>query len=119
MVYHNTTARYNAYYYARIKLKETEDELTEATKDDYTRLLPVYPYSIKAGGASTADMDSIIRQLTIVTKLHPKSKWVDDCYFYIGKAYYFKGDYESSLLTFQYIAANFKDQIHKKKKTKK
>lgn len=115
LIYHNTTARYNAYYYSRMVLKETEKKLTEANTDDYTQLLPLFPYKIKAGGAGSVDMDSVIRRLTIVTKLHPKSKWVDDCYYYIGMAYYFKGDFESSLLTFQYIAANFKDKFHKKK----
>jgi len=114
--YHNTTARYNGYYYGKLKLNHLKENMTSSLEDDYTRLLPLFKDE-EASGGSKSDFDSIIIRLTVVTKLHPKSKWVDDCYYLIGQSYYYKEDYEDALATFQYVSAAFKDDSKKKKST--
>ena len=108
-VYHNTTSHYNGYYYAKLKMNEVEDQMEMAHKDDYTKLLPIYPIGNVDDPAAGGEMDSIIKRLTVVVKLHPKSKWADDCYYNIGKAYYYKKNYEAALATFQYVSSEFKD----------
>jgi tetratricopeptide (TPR) repeat protein len=126
-VYHNTTSHYNGYYYAKRKMTEVESQMAAAHKDDYTKLLPLYSYGNPDDPAQGAEMDSVIKQLTVVVKLHPESKWADDCFFNIGKAYYYKKDYNSALATFQYVSSEFKEKSStssssskkKKKKHKK
>ncbi len=89
--------------------------MTSSLQDDYTKLLPLFTDE-EAGAGSKSDLDSVIIKLSVVTQLHPKSKWVDDCYFLIGQSYFYKQDYEDALSTFQYIVATFKE-VGKKKKT--
>lgn len=109
-VYHNTSAHYNGYYYANLKMTETEQQMRLGKKDDYTKLLPIYDIGNTDDPAAGSEMDSVIKRLTIVVKLHPKSKWADDCYFNIGKAYFYKKDYEAALSTFQFVSSEFKDK---------
>lgn len=122
-VFHNTNAHYNGYYYAKLKMTETEQQMRASRRDDYSKLLPIYEIGNVEDPAAGGEMDSVIKRLTVVVKLHPKSKWADDCYFNIGKAYYYKKDYESALATFQFVSSEFKDnnpatssQASKKKK---
>lgn len=108
-VYHNTSAHYNGYYYAKLKMTETEDQMRSSANPDYAKLLPIYEIGNADDAAQGSEMDSVIKRLTVVVKLHPKSKWADDCYFNIGKAYYYKKNYEAALATFQYVSSEFKD----------
>jgi tetratricopeptide (TPR) repeat protein len=107
-VYHNTTAHYNGYYYAKQKMIEYENQILASRKEDYSKLLPIYLIGNPEDAAAGTDMDSLIKRLTIVAKLHPESKWTDDAYYNIGKAYYYKKDYEASLATFQFVSSEFK-----------
>lgn len=90
--------------------------MTSSLQDDYTKLLPLFTDE-EAGSGSKGDLDSVIIKLSVVTQLHPKSKWVDDCYLLIGESYFYKQDYEDALSTFQYIVATFKETGKKKKKS--
>jgi tetratricopeptide (TPR) repeat protein len=124
-VWHNTNAHYNGYYYAKLKMTEVENSVLASRKDDFDKLLPIYLLGNPEDQFSGNDLDSIIKRLTVVVKLHPKSKWADDCYFNIGKAYYYKKDYESASAAFQFVSSEFKDtkqgtsSSSKKKKKKK
>ncbi len=113
-VYHNTTARYNGYYFSNNKIKQGMKGMASNLQDDYTQLLPVDKNEL-ATGSSIPDLDSIIIKLSVVNKLHAKSKWADDCYLLIGESYYMKKDYESALQTFQYIVGNYKPAKSKNK----
>ena len=112
--YHNTTARYNGYYYGKLKLNRVKESMTSSLQDDYTKLLPLFTDEA-AGGASKSDLDSVIIKLTVVTQLHPRSKWVDDCYYFIGQSYFYKENFDDALSTFQYIVGAFKENGKKKK----
>ncbi len=114
--YHNTTARYNGYYYGKLKLNRVKESMTSSLQDDYTKLLPLFTDE-EAGTGSKGDLDSVIIKLSVVTQLHPKSKWVDDCHLLIGESYFYKQNYEDALSTFQYIVATFKESGKKNKIT--
>ncbi|MBA2406513.1 MAG: tetratricopeptide repeat protein [Chitinophagales bacterium] len=109
-VYHNTTAHYNGYYYGKQKMLEYENQMLASRKEDYSKLLPIYLIGNPEDAAAGSDMDSLIKRLTIVAKLHPQSKWTDDAYYNIGKAYYYKKNYEASLATFQFVSSEFKNK---------
>ena len=118
-MYHNTTARYNGYYYAKLKLHNLTADLETSAKIDYNKLLPLSLKEPADGSSVSADLDSAITKLALVLNLHPKSKWADDCYYLMGKAYYFKNDYKSALSTFQYVSSNFKESDKQNSKKKK
>ena len=42
--FHNTTARYNGYFYSKEAMREADMELEKKQKDDYDNVLPVYFY---------------------------------------------------------------------------
>lgn len=118
--YQNIVARDNGYFNARESMKTNEETLHSQWVDDYDTLLPVFIYGGPEQSQSMQPaMDEIIKKASIVIELHGKSKWVDDCYFLIGKANFYKGDFQESLKAFQYVVAHYSDTPHKKKKHKK
>lgn len=121
--YHNTTARYNGYFNARMLMKENLATIQEEVETDYDKLLEFYPSvnEQKAQGI-TPDMDIIIEKTNKVIDKHLKSKWVDDCYLLMAKAYFLKGDHEKAIESIHFITSEYhhnKELEAKRKKKKK
>lgn len=102
--YQNTVARFNYYYNGNEKLKEALENLELNHKDDYTKVLEVFPWGdetqVKAQGGT---MDEIIKKTSKIILDRPVSKWVDDSYLLLGKAYLFKADYFAAQDVFTYV----------------
>lgn len=108
--YQNTIARYNVYYNGTEKLKEGVQTLALNHKDDYNNVLDVFPYGDEQQAkAQQAAMDEIIKKGSKIIINRPVSKWVDDAYLLVGKAYFFKADYFAAIETFQYINSRYKN----------
>ncbi len=100
----NTTSHYNYYFNANEKLNEVLSRAKADHKDDYNQLLSFYNYSIEGTSRYKNDLDSVIYKSTAGVLLHDlRSNWVDNMYLLIGKAYFFKKDFDSAYLTFQYL----------------
>ncbi len=100
----NTVSHYNYYYNANIKLNQVIERARIASKDDYSKLLPFYGYSLQNTAAQKTELDSVIYKATAGILLHDlRSNWVDNLYLLIGEAYYLKRDYDSAAMTFQFI----------------
>ncbi len=107
-LYHNTTAKYNGYYNAEEIVYLSTLQLNEQFQDNYTKLLPIYPYSESDQASTSAgELDKAIEKLGIVINLHRVSKWTDDSYLLMGQAQYIKGDFESARETFEYLVDEF------------
>lgn len=124
--YHDVTARDNAYFNANLTIQETERKLYEGQKDNFEELLPVYKFGNPEDAKGiAADMDDVIKRVSFPIQLHEESKWVDDAYFLVGKAYFYKREYEQALESFQYLISEYDDidkpksKSSKKKKKKK
>ena len=117
-IYQNTVTRYNYFYNARIKYNESLNELKNKNKDDYSKNIHIDPYDFeKDGNSVAANMDSVIKKSSFSTQIHdPRSKWFDNLYFLMGKAYYVKNDYDGAIATFQFIANEYKNNPTKKSK---
>ncbi len=103
----NTTTHYNFYFNANNKLNAVIERATMAQKDDYTKLLPFYPYSMDNTASQKTELDSVIYKATAGLLLHDlRSDWVDNMYLLIGKAYYYRNELDSAALTFQFINYN-------------
>src|SRR5690349_18386868 len=55
--YQNTITHYNYFFNANLRLNEIVERAKLSFKDDYTRLLPYYNYTLDATSADT-DLDS-------------------------------------------------------------
>ncbi len=116
-VYQNTVTRYNYFYNARRKYDDGIRNLKKNNKDDYTKVISLYPYDVRKSGTSVAgEMDSVIKKASFSTQIHdPRSKWFDNLYFLMAQASYIKNDFDGAITTYQFIANEYKDTPKKRK----
>ena len=114
--YHNTTAKYNGYFNGNESIKLGVKKLHRAHKDDYTAVLPVYPTGdLKKSKKTHSYMDKAIKKGSIVIQRHSMKikgkeycKWIDDNYFMVGKSYFYKGEFDEAIKTFNFIKNEYK-----------
>ncbi|MBV9963399.1 MAG: hypothetical protein JO072_14230 [Parafilimonas sp.] len=101
--YQNTITHYNYYFNAHLRLEQIIERAKQGLKDDYTRLLPYYNYTLDATSADP-DIDSVIYKCNAGILLHDlRNDWIDDLYFLMGKAYYLRKNFDSAEHVFLYI----------------
>lgn len=108
--YHNTTARYNAYFIAKEEMKAAQKSIWDAHKENYHKILTIYPDHASAAGAVNKNMEKAIKMASLPIQWHKNSKWIDDCYQLIGQARFYKEDYDNAIKTFKYINTTFEDE---------
>jgi len=114
--YHDITAKYNGYFNGNENLKYGINKLEKSQKDDYSNILSIFKHSnIESSTSHHSYMDKSIKKGSIVIQNHSINirnkeycKWIDDSYFLVAKAYYFKGQYSDAKKTFEFIKKNFK-----------
>lgn len=105
--YQNTVTHYNYYFNANNRVNSVVDRAKLSLKDDYTNLLAFYPYSLESTASQKIELDSVIYTSTAGILLHDlRNDWIDNMYMLIGKAYFFRKDFDSALMTFQFINYN-------------
>lgn len=103
----NTVSHYNYFFNANNKINKVIERARLGTKDDYSKLLPYYSYSLNNTASQATELDSVILKATAGILLHDlRSDWVDNLYLLIGKAYYLRKDFDSASMTFQFINYN-------------
>lgn len=103
----NNTSHYNFYFNANNRLNLVLERAKLANKDDYSKMLSFYSYSLDNTASQKSDLDSVIYKSTSGILLHDlRSEWVDNFYLLIGKSYFLKKDFDSAALTFQFINYN-------------
>ncbi|HLZ87013.1 MAG TPA: hypothetical protein VKQ52_07235, partial [Puia sp.] len=100
----NTITHYNYYFNANEKIKMILARAKASFRDDYTRLLPFYNYSLDATAAQKRELDSVIYKCTMGILIHDtRDDWIDNLYLLIGRTYYLKKDFDSAFITFQFV----------------
>jgi outer membrane protein assembly factor BamD (BamD/ComL family) len=103
----NTITHYNYFYNANNKLNGVLERAKLASTDDYTKLLPFHPFSLTNTASQKQELDSVIYKCTAGILLHDlRNDWVDNLYLLIGKAYYYRQDFDSAAMTLQFINYN-------------
>ena len=103
----NTVSHYNYYFNANNKLNDVIERARLSNKDDYSKLIPFYGYSLNTTAAQKTELDSVIYKATAGILLHDlRSDWVDNFYLLIGKSYLFQKQFDSAGMTFQFINYN-------------
>ena len=106
-VYQNNITHFNYYFNANNRVNTVIDRAKQSQKDDYSNLLAFYPYTLESTASQKTDLDSVIYSSTAGILLHDlRNDWIDNMYMLIGKAYYFRKDFDSALMTFQFINYN-------------
>lgn len=100
----NTYTHFNYHFNAYNKLNDVIEKAKLAYKNDYTKLLPFYNYTLDATATSKDDLDSVIYKCTAGILLHDlRNDWIDNLYLLLGKAYLYRKDFDSAAGCFQYI----------------
>ena len=117
--YHRATTKFNGYFNGKESLKEAISKLEKTYQEDYNNLLPttilgdqkqaqkIYPQlnrTIDKAGL-------IIERHSMEIKGEEKNKWIDDSYFLIGKALFYKQEYTEALEMFAYINREYEGYI--------
>lgn len=102
--YHNVTARYNAYFYAKQRILEVESALAENYEWNYNRILPIYPqYDTIFSQSQETALEDCIKKASISIQRHPESKWEYDSYILVGKARLYGSEFPEAIETFKYV----------------
>lgn len=109
--YHNTTARYNAYFIANTRLQETEAALAASHERNFNDLLYIFPPidTAVASGLKT-ELEDVMKKSSLIIERHENSKWVDDAYLLIGKSRFYGREFEKAVQTFKFINTNFEEE---------
>jgi len=103
----NTFTHYNYYYDANLKMDLIVEKAKAYQKDDYTKLLAFYPYTFENTISQKKDLDSVILKATAGILLHDlRNDWIDNMYLLLGKAYFYRKQFDSAAITFQFINFN-------------
>jgi len=102
--FQNTFTHYNYYFNANARLAEVINNAKALNKDDYTKLLSFYNYSLDATAKEKQLLDSVIYKCNAGILLHDlRNDWVDDLYMLLGKAFLLRKNFDSAEQVFQYI----------------
>jgi tetratricopeptide (TPR) repeat protein len=102
--YHNITAHYNGYYYAREEVLGIEETIRKSHVDDYNRILRIFPlFDSTLAKSYDKEIQETIKMASLAIQHHPNSKWVDDAYILVGKARLYSLDWGNAIQTFKYV----------------
>ncbi|MGL6022196.1 MAG: hypothetical protein ACRC0A_03720 [Chitinophagaceae bacterium] len=107
--YFNITTYFNFYFNAKDLMDDIElgSHLSKAQKF-FTDSIEIEDEDNKYLAAHTLQLDTIIAKCNAGVLLHDlNNHWVDDLLFLMGKAYYYKGSYDTAYIIFQYINRTF------------
>lgn len=109
-VYHNTTAHFNGYFYAKEKILEIQNIILQSQDDDPNQILRLFPRLDTALARSyRKDTDEVIKMASISIQRHPNSRWLDDNYLLVGLARLYDCDFQNAVQTFKFVNTKGQD----------
>lgn len=102
------TTRNNYYFNASELYKELVHNYEFTRVIDYNKLLPFYYHDQADFSSYTGDLETIAKKTGIVLQLHDYSRWRDNAFLLLGKSQFLRKQYDTSLITFQYIVTTMK-----------
>jgi len=115
--YHTVTSTYNVNYNGREALNKGISDLDKKRKDNFLEILPIYYYPPKQDLTSAfPSFDRAIEKSSksvfkhsILIRGKEYVKTMNDAYMMMGKAYFYKQDYNEAKRVFNYIVNAYKD----------
>lgn len=105
--FQNLYTHFNYYFNANRKMEEAEGNMERSVKDSWDSRISLLNFNpLRDSTVFAADMDSVIQKSSLGIQIHdPRTKWGDDLYLLMGKAYYYKGDKDNATAAFRYVVA--------------
>jgi tetratricopeptide (TPR) repeat protein len=102
------TTRNNYYFNANELYKEIVHNYEFNRTVNYNELVPFYFHDGADFSGNQSDLETIERKTGIVLQLHDYSRWRDNAYLLLGKSQFLRKQYDTALITFQYIVTTMK-----------
>ena len=103
-IYHNVTARFNGYFYAKENILSVEATILKSLDDDHNTLLRLYPrIDTSLAKGYQKETDEAIKMASIAIQRHPGSRWVYPAYIMVGLARLYRGEFQDAVQTFKYV----------------
>jgi hypothetical protein len=109
------TTRNNYYFNAKTIYNEMVKNYMTGRQLNYNDTLPYYFHDTKGYQANEKALKDIIIKTGITLQRHDYSRWKDDCYNLMGRAFYLKGNIDTALITFQYVTTTMRGKFNNKK----
>ena len=118
--FHYTTTKFNGFYHGKEALKLAKKNLYNNHIDNFEEVLNIYRYGDKEQAkAEFALLDRAVSKASKMIDKHSmkfkvksvqveSNKMIDDCYFLLGQAKFFKMQYDSTIQTYKFILNNYK-----------
>jgi len=108
--------RYNFVFNSERILNQVMANAKASFQDNYAHLLPFFNYSLDGTADQATDIDSVLMKCNDAILLHDlRNDWVGDLYLMMGKSYFYKKNFDSAMIAFQYVNYAFqprtKDEI--------
>ncbi|NMM47155.1 type IX secretion system periplasmic lipoprotein PorW/SprE [Marinigracilibium pacificum] len=110
MAWHDTNAKYNAYWIAREHLKAIEEDRRGQFEDNFEKVLYIYP-PLDTAQTNVYDdqLEDVIKKASISIQRHEGSNWNDNAYVAVGAARYYRGEFEEAINTYKYVNVKGED----------
>lgn len=119
--YHSTTARYNGHFNATELMRISMKTYTDSRKEDFYSVLPVNPLpnETEVKGMYPAIDTAVVKCTKVIvnhsmpsaenmaTKSVENNSWIDENWLTVGKAFYYRRDYEKALKNFLFVKRFF------------
>ena len=113
--FHRTAAHYNGYFNGVESLKEGVAKLEKNHQEDYSALLPTAILGdSKQAQKIFPQLNRVIDKAALVVEYHSmeikgieKNKWIDDSYFLMGKALFYKQEYGKAIEMLSYVSREY------------
>ena len=115
-LYHNTTSRYNALFYANLRMEEIQLAIAEQEKDNYNKVLRVLPTPDTSLISSLDEqIEDCIKKASVAIERHPNSKWADDSYILVGQCRAYRQNFGDAINTFKFVNTESEDNAARHK----
>ncbi len=117
--FHGMTARYNGYFNANELLTLSVSNFEKTRKEDFYQVLPIQPTpTLEESKGMHAAIDTAVVKCSKVIRNHSMpsaefakeaeyNSWIDENWMTIGKAFYYRKEYEKALKNFQFVKRFF------------
>jgi len=103
-IFHNTTAHFNGYFYAKEKAAEVEKTILKSLDDDHNLILRLYPkLDTVLAKSYQKETEEIIKMASISIQRHPNSKWVFENYILVGRARMYDCEFVDAIQTLKFV----------------
>jgi len=119
--YHSTTARYNGHFNATELMRVAMKTYTDSRKEDFYSILPVNPLpnQLEVKGIYPAIDTAVVKCSKVILnhsmpsaenmamKTVEHNTWIDENWLTVGKAFYFRRDYDKAMSNFLFVKRFF------------